>query len=90
VPDASPVSRGGVLFQNTLFDENAACHIAIGRCLKMNSVGGLGMDAASLAARGGNDSLIHIDWMIGSDRVDVDGVAADGSGEAVMRAGAWA
>jgi aminopeptidase len=48
------------------------------------------MDAASLAARGGNDSLIHIDWMIGSDSVDVDGVAADGSGEAVMRAGAWA
>jgi aminopeptidase len=89
VPDASPISQGGLLFQNTLFDENAASHIAIGRCLKMNSEDGLGMTPSELAARGGNDSLIHIDWMIGSDRIDVDGIAADGSSEAVMRAGAW-
>jgi aminopeptidase len=89
VPDASPISRGGVLFQNTLFDENAASHIAIGRCLKMNSQDGLTMDATALAARGGNDSLIHIDWMIGSGEVDVDGITSNGGAEAVMRQGAW-
>jgi aminopeptidase len=89
VPDESPISRCGVLFQNTLFDENAASHIAIGRCLKMTSQDGLTLDAASLAARGGNDSLIHIDWMIGSARMDVDGITAGGTAEAVMRQGAW-
>ena len=89
VPDASPISKGGILFQNTLFDENAASHIAIGRCLKLNSEDGLGMDAPALAARGGNDSLIHIDWMIGSGQVDVDGMRADGTAEPVMRQGAW-
>ena len=90
VPDASPISQGGLLFQNTLFDENAACHIAIGRCLSMNSENGLEVERSALADRGGNESLIHIDWMIGSDRTDVDGVAADGSRTAVMRMGAWA
>ena len=89
VPDASPISRGGVLFQNTLFDENAASHIAIGRCLKINSQDGLTLDKAALAARGGNDSLIHIDWMIGSGAIDVDGILASGNAEAVMRQGAW-
>jgi len=84
VPDASPISRSGLLFQNTLFDENAACHIAIGRALGINAPGGEieGLDGA-------NDSLVHVDWMIGSGEIDVDGHYADGRVEAVMRRGAF-
>lgn len=84
VPDASPISRSGLLFFNTLFDENAASHIAIGRALGINAPGGLLENAA-----GANDSLIHIDWMIGSGEVDVDGIHADGTTCPVMRQGAF-
>ncbi|MDD2876467.1 MAG: aminopeptidase [Acidiphilium sp.] len=83
VPDASPVSRSGLIFRNTLFDENAACHIALGQALALNMEGGCD------AARGANESLIHVDWMIGSDAIDVDGVTASGAVEPVMRAGAF-
>lgn len=83
VPDASPVSRSGLIFRNTLFDENAACHIALGQALALNMEGGCD------AERGANESLIHVDWMIGSDRIDIDGITADGSIEPVMRAGAF-
>ena len=89
VPHSSPISQTGLLFFNTLFDENAASHIALGQCYSECFVDkGLAGDA--LTRRGGNSSLIHVDWMIGSDRIDIDGIAADGSTEPVMRAGEWA
>lgn len=83
VPDASPVSQSGLIFRNTLFDENAACHIALGQSLALNMEGGCD------AARGANESLIHVDWMIGSAEMNVDGVNIDGSYTPVMRSGAF-
>ena len=89
VPDASPISASGLLFQNTLFDENAACHIALGQAYSNAIEGGEAMDPEALAARGANTSLIHIDWMIGSGHVDIDGLKPDGTAVPVMRQGAW-
>ena len=90
VPHSSPISKSGLLFYNTLFDENAACHIALGQCYADCFVGGKTMTPDEIASRGGNKSLIHIDWMIGSDQIDIDGIAQDGSREPVMRKGEWA
>jgi aminopeptidase len=87
VPHSSPISRSGLFFYNTLYDENAASHIAIGAAYKFNVEGGVDMDSVSFQAAGGNESLTHVDWMIGSPEMDVDGVLADGSREPVMRAG---
>ena len=89
VPHSSPISSSGLLFLNTLFDENAACHIALGQaystCLKHGDT----LTAEQLSARGANTSLIHVDWMIGSNRVDVDGISESGNSEPVMRSGEW-
>jgi aminopeptidase len=90
VPHSSPVSQSGLLFFNTLFDENAASHIALGQAYSSCVKGGHHMDKEALAAKGANDSLIHVDWMIGSDKINVFGVAADGSEEPVMKSGEWA
>jgi aminopeptidase len=90
VPHSSPISKSGILFYNTLFDENAASHIALGQCYADCFVDGTKMSPDEIAARGGNKSLIHIDWMIGSDQIDIDGVKADGSTVPVMRKGEWA
>lgn len=87
VPASAPVARTGTLFLNTLFDENAASHIALGRCYPTNVQNGANPEA--LRAAGGNDSLIHVDWMIGTPDMDVDGVTADGRREALMRGGEW-
>jgi aminopeptidase len=89
VPFSSPISRSGLLFFNTLFDENASSHIALGQAYSKCIRGGGAMNEEELSARGSNRSLIHIDWMIGSDRVDVDGIAADGRAEPLMRGGEW-
>lgn len=89
VPQASPIAQSGLLFYNTLFDENAASHIALGQCYSTCFHGGDRLDKDEVALRGGNASAIHIDWMIGSDRVDVDGIAQDGARVPVMRRGAW-
>ena len=88
VPHSSPISRSGLLFQNTLFDENAASHIALGQAYA-TCMRDAGTDKAALAARGANASLIHIDWMIGSGEIDVDGITASGAHEPLMRAGEW-
>jgi aminopeptidase len=89
VPHSSPIAQSGVLFWNTLFDENAASHIALGQAYSTCLIGGEKMDAEKLAELGANASLIHVDWMIGSGEMDVDGVAADGSAEPLMRKGEW-
>ncbi len=89
VPHSSPISASGLLFFNTLFDENAASHIALGQAYRTCLTGGTEASAEELAARGANSSLIHIDWMIGSGEIDVDGVAADGTAEPLMRSGEW-
>jgi len=89
VPHSSPISASGLLFYNTLYDENAACHIALGQAYAKCIRGGDTMSPDELAEKGANRSLIHIDWMIGSGEVDIDGVAADGSAEPLLRQGEW-
>ncbi len=90
VPHSSPISASGLLFFNTLFDENAASHIALGQCYAKCFVNGDKLTPEEVAARGGNKSLIHIDWMIGSDKIDIDGIKADGTRVPVFRKGEWA
>jgi aminopeptidase len=90
VPHSSPISKSGLLFFNTLFDENAACHIALGQCYSKCFINGSKLTPEQIAAQGGNKSLIHIDWMIGSDKIDIDGVHADGRRVPVFRKGEWA
>ncbi len=90
VPHNSPISNSGVLFYNTLFDENASCHLALGSTIPICLEGGTKMSSDELLAAGLNDSLIHVDFMIGSDRLDIDGETADGTREPVFRKGDWA
>jgi len=90
VPHSSPISQSGILFYNTLFDENAACHIALGQCYTKCFVGGETITPEQLGAQGGNSSQIHIDWMIGSDKIDIDGITKSGERVPVFRAGEWA
>jgi aminopeptidase len=90
VPHSSPISKSGLLFFNTLFDENAACHIALGQCYSKCFLDGASLTPQQIAAQGGNSSLIHIDWMIGSDRIDIDGIDSDGRRTPVFRRGEWA
>jgi len=90
VPASSAISASGLLFYNTLYDENAASHIALGQAYsKCFLDGGAAFSEADLVARGANRSLIHIDWMIGSAEIDVDGLTAEGRAIPVMRAGEW-
>jgi len=90
VPASSPIAASGILYWSTLFDENAASHIALGQAYSTCLIGGEKMTDAELAALGANDSLIHVDWMIGSSQMDIDGVAADSTSEPLMRSGEWA
>jgi len=90
VPHSSPIAASGMLFLNTLFDENAASHIALGQAYSSCVRGGDKMTPEELAAKGANDSLIHVDWMIGSGALDIDGITASGVAEPLMRQGEWA
>jgi aminopeptidase len=90
VPQSSPIAQSGLLFLNTLFDENAASHIAVGQCYPVCIAGSDDLTPEEMEARGANSSNIHIDWMIGSAEVDVDGLRVDGSRAPVMRKGEWA
>jgi aminopeptidase len=89
VPHSSPIAASGLLFLNTLFDENAASHVALGQAYSSCLMNGDKLTANELAARGANDSLIHVDWMIGSGELDIDGIQADGAAEPLMRRGEW-
>jgi aminopeptidase len=90
VPHSSPIAQSGLLFFNTLFDENAASHIALGRAYQFTLQGGTAMSEEEFAQAGGNNSLTHVDFMIGSDQMDIDGLTEDGAAEPVMRGGEWA
>ena len=90
VPHSSPISQSGLLFYNVLIDENAASHLALGWGLRFNVRGGETMSDDSFTALGGNQSLVHIDFMVGSGEMDVDGRTEDGVIEPIMRGGEWA
>jgi aminopeptidase len=90
VPYSSPVSQSGLMFFNTLFDENAASHLAIGMAYQFTMQDGESMSINDFRAAGGNTSITHMDFMIGSKKMNIDGVCADGGLEPVMRQGEWA
>jgi aminopeptidase len=87
VPHRSPISQSGILFFNTLFDENAASHLALGTAYKFTLDGGDRLTEDEFVRAGGNVSAAHVDMMIGSEALDIDGVRGDGIVEPVMRAG---
>jgi aminopeptidase len=89
VPHSSPIAQSGLLFYNTLFDENAASHVALGAAYKFTLRGGDAMSDEEFERAGGNRSATHVDFMIGSGELDVNGVLPDGSVEPVMRKGEW-
>ncbi|WP_059042835.1 aminopeptidase [Paenibacillus rubinfantis] len=90
VPHNSPISQSGILFYNTLFDENASNHLAIGNAYAFNLDGGKSMSQEELAQRGLNSSLAHEDFMVGSAEMDIFGVTADGKEEPIFAKGNWA
>ena len=89
VPDDSPIAQSGILFWNTLFDENAASHIALGQAYSTCLIHGEKMSNEELATLGANESLIHVDWMIGGPTMNIDGISSIGIAEPLMRNGDW-
>ena len=89
VPHSSPVSQAGRLFYNTLFDENAATHVALGAAYKFTLQGAETMDEDAFGRAGGNHSVVHVDFMIGSADLDIEGVLENGATEPLMRHGEW-
>ena len=90
VPKESPVNQCGFLFYETLFDENACCHVALGMGFKEVLPGGDDMTVAQAQEQGVNDSIIHVDFMVGADDLSIDGVRPDGTTEPIFRNGTWA
>lgn len=90
VPDPSPISQSGVTFFNTLFDENASNHLAIGSAYPTTIQGGTKMSQEDLLKNGMNTSIVHVDFMIGSDKMDIDGIKEDGTVVPIFRNGDWA
>lgn len=90
VPHESPISASGLLYYNTLFDENASNHIAIGAAYPTCYEGGSELSEEEMDKAGINVSITHEDFMVGSAEMDIDGIHADGTVEAVFRKGAWA
>ena len=88
VPDNSPIAQTGLLFYNTLFDENAACHIALGQCYT-KCFKSQNLKKEEITSKGGNSSMIHIDWMIGSNQIDIDGIEKNGIKTPIFRKGEW-
>lgn len=90
VPHASPISESNILFYNTLFDENASNHLAIGSAYAFCLEGGKEMNQEELEQHGLNQSLTHVDFMVGSEQMDIDGILPDGTKEPIFRNGNWA
>ena len=90
VPYGNPIQRTGVLFLNTLYDENAACHLALGRGFAECVEGGRDLDAEALKERGVNDSMTHVDFMIGTADLTITGIKANGEEVPVFVNGVWA
>ena len=90
VPHDSPISNSNLLFYNTLFDENASNHLAIGSAYAFCIEGGKKMSREELAENGLNESITHVDFMIGSEKMDIDGIKEDGTSEPIFRNGNWA
>lgn len=89
VPDDSPISNRRQLFYNTLFDENASCHVAIGKAYPFCLRDGKGLSEGALLKAGANHSITHVDFMIGSADLDIDGEMADGTEIPIFRKGNW-
>lgn len=90
VPHDSPISNQGILFYNTLFDENASCHFALGKAYPTCLQGGTDMNKDQLASAGANDSLIHVDFMVGTADLSITGIHTDGSEQPVFADGNFA
>lgn len=90
VPHDSPISNANILFYNTLYDENASCHIALGEAYPTCIAGGERMTKEELKEKGANESLVHEDFMIGSAQLNIDGITKDGKKEPIFRNGNWA
>ncbi|MGM0845231.1 MAG: aminopeptidase [Bacillota bacterium] len=90
VPHNSPISNTNIVFNNTLFDENASCHVALGNALSICVENGKNMSKDELKEIGFNESLTHVDFMIGSENLDIDGIREDGSVEHIFQKGNWA
>lgn len=90
VPHQSPISQSGVIFYNTLYDENASCHLALGKAYPSSIEGGAKMDDDQLDENGVNNSIVHVDFMMGSGELDIDGITPSGETEPIFRKGNWA
>lgn len=90
VPQKSPVAEQEILFYHTLFDENASCHFALGACYPTNLIGGAELSEEELRERGGNTSMIHVDFMVGTSDLSVVGTTADGEEVQIFKDGNWA
>lgn len=90
VPHLSPISQSNIIFFNTLFDENASNHLAIGKAYPTNLQDGSGMSDDELQQHGLNTSMVHVDFMIGSDKMNIDGETRQGEREPIFRNGNWA
>ena len=90
VPNNSPISESGLIFYNTLYDENASCHLAIGKAYPKCIENGVNMTQEELETKGVNKSLTHVDFMIGSAELQIDGITESGEKEPVFREGLWA
>ncbi|ART77219.1 aminopeptidase [Sutcliffiella horikoshii] len=89
VPHSSPVSKQEVIFYNTLFDENASCHLALGSAYPINIEDGAKMSKEELESKGVNTSMIHVDFMIGSEEMSIEGETEAGVKETIMTDGEW-
>jgi len=90
VAHSSPISQSNLTFFNTLFDENASIHLAIGSAYAFNLEGGKEMSPEELKAEGANDSITHVDFMIGCEKMNIDAIAKDGTKTPIFRDGEWA
>ena len=90
VPWSSPINKSGILFYNTLFDENAVCHFALGMGFKELLPGGASLSVEQAKEKGVNDSMIHVDFMVGTPDLHVVGIKDNGEEVVIFNNGTWA